>query len=79
MCKESERERVGRIPSRQGGKGRAWGAPRRTSSTWGGLRRDLRGGGVLGAVVVLGVAAEAVFPGRGSTRGHSARIYSNEL
>ena len=46
------------------------------------LRRELRGGGgVLGAVGagVLGVAAVPMFPGRGSTRGHSARIYNRDL
>ena len=79
MSKGRERERVGAIPSRQGGKGRGGGA-------LGELRGEVLvlgvasgGGGVLGAVVACDVAARAVFPGRGSTREHSARIYSNKL
>ena len=79
MSKGRERERVGAIPSRQGGKGRGGGA-------LGELRGEVLvlgvasgGGGVLGAVEVRDVVAGAVFPGRGSTRGHSAPIYSYHL
>ena len=56
MCKERERERVGRIPSRQGGKGRRWAARRRVLQVFGRLRRARRGGGVQG-VAELDVAA----------------------